>query len=74
MRNAPADKIMDACKKARLHDFIMSLPNEYDTEIGENQPVGIAPYRWRSIVQAAPVCRMANWLEGTCGAGGKKRL
>ena len=35
MRNAPADKIIDAYKKARLHDFIMSLPNEYGTEIGE---------------------------------------
>lgn len=36
MRNAPADKIIDACKKARLHDFIMRLRNGYDTEIREN--------------------------------------
>ncbi len=33
--NATRDEIIDACKKASIHDFIMSLPNGYDTEVGE---------------------------------------
>ena len=28
-------EIINACKKAQLHDFIMSLPNGYDTIVGE---------------------------------------
>lgn len=28
-------EIIEACKKARLHDFIMSLPKGYDTYVGE---------------------------------------
>ena len=33
--NATDDEIIDACKKASVHDFIMSLPKGYDTEVGE---------------------------------------
>lgn len=33
--NATQEEIEAACKKASLHDFIMTLPNGYDTEIGE---------------------------------------
>ena len=33
--NATDDEIVAACKKASVHDFIMSLPNGYDTKIGE---------------------------------------
>ncbi len=33
--NATRGEIIDACKKASIHDFIMSLPNGYDTEVGE---------------------------------------
>lgn len=33
--NATDDEIMEACKKASVHDFIMSLENGYDTEVGE---------------------------------------
>lgn len=29
------EEIIEAAKKARIHDFIMSLPNRYDTYIGE---------------------------------------
>lgn len=29
------DQVISACKKAQIHDFIMSLPNKYNTIIGE---------------------------------------
>ena len=34
--NATQQQIEDAAKKAMLHDFIMTLPNGYDTMLGEN--------------------------------------
>lgn len=33
--DAPIEKVIEAAKKACCHDFIMSLPNGYDTIIGE---------------------------------------
>lgn len=33
--DATDDEIIDACKKASLHDFIMTLPEKYDTLVGE---------------------------------------
>ena len=33
--DATDKEIEDACKKASVHDFIMSLPKGYDTEVGE---------------------------------------
>jgi ATP-binding cassette subfamily C protein len=33
--DATEDEIIAACKKASVHDFIMSLPKGYDTEVGE---------------------------------------
>ena len=33
--NATREEVIDACKKASLHDFIMTLPKNYDTEVGE---------------------------------------
>lgn len=32
---ASREKIMEAAKKASIHDFIMTLPKGYDTEVGE---------------------------------------
>ena len=32
---ASREEIMDAAKKASIHDFIMTLPDGYDTEVGE---------------------------------------
>ena len=32
---ATREEIEEACKKASIHDFIMGLPNGYDTKIGE---------------------------------------
>ncbi|WP_195336086.1 ABC transporter ATP-binding protein [Paraclostridium bifermentans] len=35
-KSGATDKeVIDACKKARIHDFIMTLPNGYDTYVGE---------------------------------------
>lgn len=33
--NATREEVIDACQKASLHDFIMTLPKNYDTEVGE---------------------------------------
>ena len=33
--DATEEEIIAACKKASVHDFIMSLPKGYDTEVGE---------------------------------------
>ena len=33
--NATDEEMVEACKKASVHEFIMSLPKGYDTEVGE---------------------------------------
>lgn len=57
---ASMDRVIDAAKKARCHDFIMALPDGYDTVIGEGgaslsggekQRISIA----RAIMKNAPV-------------------
>ena len=49
--NASLQEIQEACKKANIHDFIMSLPNGYQTQVaelgdnfsgGERQRLGLA--------------------------------
>lgn len=34
-RSASDEEVQAACKKAALHDFIMTLPNGYETQVGE---------------------------------------
>ena len=58
--DAPMDKVIEAAKKARCHDFIMKLPQGYETVIGEaggslsggeRQRLSIA----RAIMKDAPI-------------------
>lgn len=58
--NAPMEEVIEASKKACCHDFIMELPNGYDTVIGEGgaslsggekQRISIA----RAIMKDSPV-------------------
>lgn len=58
--NATREEVMEAAKKACCHEFIMSLPNGYDTVIGEGgasisggekQRISIA----RAIMKNAPI-------------------
>lgn len=58
--DATDKEIEEACKKASIHDFIMSLPNGYDTSVaelgeslsgGERQRVGVA----RAFLHNAPL-------------------
>ncbi len=58
--DASMDEVMDAARKASCHDFIMSLPNGYETVIGEGgatlsggekQRIAIA----RAIMKNAPI-------------------
>lgn len=59
-KGATKEEIIKAAKKARIHDFIMSLPKGYKTDIGENggilsggqrQRISIA----RSFLKDAPI-------------------
>ena len=58
--DATHEEIVEACKKAEIHDFIMSLPSGYETVVGERgmllsggqkQRISIA----RAILKDAPV-------------------
>lgn len=58
--DASLDEVKDACKKASIHDFIMQLPNGYNTDAGElggslsggeRQRIGLA----RAFLHNAPL-------------------
>ena len=58
--NITKEEVIEACKQANCHDFIMELPNGYDTNVGtlgsklsggERQRITIA----RAIIKNAPI-------------------
>lgn len=59
-RYVPFEQIVDAAKAANIHDFIMSLPDQYETQLsgtgsqlsgGQRQRIAIA----RALVRRAPI-------------------
>ncbi|MCM1111617.1 MAG: ABC transporter ATP-binding protein/permease [Muribaculum sp.] len=62
-RSADDNAVMEACRNAGIHDFIMSLPERYDTQVGERgvllsggekQRISIA----RAFLKNAPILLM----------------
>lgn len=62
-RGADEETVVRACKNAGIHDFIMSLPEQYDTQVGERgirlsggekQRISIA----RAFLKNAPILLM----------------
>ena len=76
---AAEEELVEACKTAQIHDFIASLPQGYDTELGEAgtlfsggqaRRIAIA----RALLKDAPILVLDEPTEGLDGATARDLL
>lgn len=70
--DASREEVEEACRKASIHEFIMSLPAGYDTEVGElgdtlsggeRQRIGLAGCSCMTARSSCWMSRRAIWIR-----------
>lgn len=58
--NRSKEEVIEACKQAQIHEFILSLPNEYGTIIGEKSGIKLSGGEKQRIAVARAILKDAQ--------------